>query len=67
MLVANLTPEAQTVTVDGAPSAGIVRRLNEATAERAGVAPEEFRRSGERVDGLGRLVLGPFETVRVDA
>jgi hypothetical protein len=67
LLVANLTPEPQTVTVDGAPSTGIVRRLNEGTAARAGDAPEEFRRSGERVDGVGTLALGPFETVRIDA
>jgi hypothetical protein len=67
LLVANLTAEPQTVTVDGAPAAGAVRRLNEGAAARAGGAPEEFRRSGGRLDGLGTLALGPFETVRIDA
>ena len=68
LLVANLTPRVRDVVVG--PLAGTValRRLNEATAERAGAEPDAFRSESERTEAADDLALrlDPYEVVRVD-
>jgi hypothetical protein len=66
LLLANLTPVAQTVTVNlpGAFNAEM-RRLNTGSAMAAMARPEEFRRSATPLAG-SHLTLAPFETTRID-
>jgi D-apionolactonase len=70
LLMANLTPEPQAVTIDGLPTEALaLRRLNAETAEAAAFAPARFRSLSETVAAVGPLVLtlAPFELVRIDA
>jgi hypothetical protein len=70
ILVANLTPEPQAVTVTGVPPRVRVRHLDERTAPQAIREPEAFRReSGKEVDaraGRLELELGPFAVTRIE-
>ena len=68
LLVANLTAHAQDVVVGPLQGPFALRRLNEATAERAGGEPAAFRSESERseADGDLALELEPYEVVRVD-
>jgi hypothetical protein len=69
ILVANLTPDSQAVTVSGVPPRVWVRHLDERTAEQAMREPDAFRReSGKEVDvpaGRLELELGPFAVTRI--
>lgn len=70
MLVSNLTPSVQEVTV-GPLSAGSVtlRRLNENTARLAMFEPEGFQQVRESQTVRGKevlLTLNPYETLRLD-
>lgn len=67
-LVANLTPEAQTVTLHGLPGRVTVRVLDAAVAEEAMRAPESFRTQGApQATSGGRLdlALPPYAVARV--
>jgi hypothetical protein len=70
LLVANLTHESQTVTLD-APFGSTVtlRRLNAETAEVATATPVRYRAQTETIPaaGLQALALAPFEIARLDA
>jgi len=68
LLVANLTCGAQDVVVGPLQGPVALRRLNEASAERAGAEPQTFR-SESQPAGAAReleLRLEPYEVVRVD-
>jgi D-apionolactonase len=69
VLVANLTPHPQTVTIDGMDGAITLRRLNAGTAELAAFDPASFRSQTERLTAGGALTLelAPFEIARLDA
>jgi hypothetical protein len=67
-LVANLAPEARTVTLRGLPERVAVRVLDAAAAEKAMSAPETFRaRAASQVARGGSLdlVLPPYALARV--
>ena len=68
LLVANLTPNVQEMTVAGAAGAAVVRRLDAASAKQALAEPERFRTGGEPMpnDGWLRIKLEPYETIRID-
>jgi hypothetical protein len=72
LLVANLTPESQSVTVD-APFGSTVtlRRLNAETADAAASNPERYRSHTETLPATGlqalEIALAPFEIARLDA
>ena len=68
LLVANLTCSAQDVVVGPLQGPVTLRRLNEASAGRAGAEPQTFRsesKPAEAADEL-ELRLEPYEVVRVD-
>jgi len=71
VLVANLTGDAQEVTIEPlAAREALVRMLNAATVEQATQEPEQFRHSGQRIEipeGLLVLELPPYTSARVDA
>ncbi len=70
LVVANLTPEPQTVTIDALPARGVrARRLNATTVEVAAFDPAAFRSQAETIstDGTLRMTLAPCEVVRLDA
>jgi hypothetical protein len=70
LLLANLTPELQTVTVTGLPAQVHVRMLDETNAHQAMHAPEEFRASAAETqptpEGRLTLALRPYGVARVD-
>jgi hypothetical protein len=70
VLVANLLPTVQRVTVGPLPAGrAAVRRLNEITAQMAMFEPELFRRSCESWPMAGGeiiLAMGPYETACLD-
>lgn len=71
LLLANLTTQAQTLTVSGLPPQMTLRMLDETTAEEAIHAPEAFRaRAAEAVstdNSLLALTLPPLAIARLDA
>jgi hypothetical protein len=70
LLVANLTPEPQTVTIDALSGRVItIRRLNAETADAAAFDPARFRSLIETLPATGapELTLAPFEVARLDA
>ena len=70
VLLANLTPEPQTVAIDDFASGVVtVRRLNAETAHEAAFDPSSYRSRTESLPLRGTLeiVLAPFETARLDA
>ncbi|MDQ6818152.1 MAG: hypothetical protein M3018_12210, partial [Actinomycetota bacterium] len=66
LLVANLTPGAQAVELPGLDGEPRIRRLNEDTAERAMLEPQQFR-AGADCAAVAALTLAPYETVRIDS
>ena len=70
VLVANLAPEPQRLTVAGLPAPVSLRVLDQSNVEWAARAPESFRRErGREVDGgHGRLEveLGPYAVTTLD-
>jgi len=68
LLVANLTCGAQDVVVGPLQGPVALRRLNEASAERAGAEPQTFRSESEPAGAARELELRlePYEVVRVD-
>ena len=67
LLLANLTPEAQTATMTGLASAVRARRLHEQNAGAAMREPETFRRQFEPSHlSADSITLSPFEIVRLD-
>jgi hypothetical protein len=70
LLVANLTPAEQVVTLAGLPvDRARRRRLNASTAPSAMLTPDEFRSAAKEatLDGAApSLVLAPYELVRLD-
>lgn len=71
ILLANLTPGDQAVTIEPISSPQVsLRRLNVETARDAMFDPERFRSNWTAVDvtdGKLRLELDPYETIRVEA
>jgi hypothetical protein len=71
LLVANLTPIEQSVTVGPLPVGAIsARRLNAASAPQALFESETFRAARETAatsGGEARLTLAPYEVLRLDA
>ena len=69
LLVANLTPHAQDVAIGPLEGDFTLRRLHEATAERACSEPEDLSRELEPAEADGELPLRlePYEVVRVDS
>ena len=65
VLLANLTPRATIVAVDGIDGAARLRRLNIDTGDQAMLDPERFRASAAR-EAVDEIGLGPYETVRID-
>ena len=66
LLVANLTHRSHMIELAGVVEGATMRRLNEATAEQARLAPESFRATGELLPASGMFELGPYETTRID-
>ncbi|MBI1928100.1 hypothetical protein HYR99_28130, partial [Candidatus Poribacteria bacterium] len=70
MLLANLTPQRQQVTIYNLNAAVLVRYLDETNAETAMQSPEAFRaQAGERLetsDGCVRLELLPYALARIE-
>jgi D-apionolactonase len=70
LLVANLTPHPQTVTIDALSGRNIdLRRLNAETVEEAASNPERFRSRTEALSASSKpeLNLAPFEIARLDS
>jgi len=70
LLLANLTPQPQTVTVDSLPAGDLtLRRLNADTAASAALDPLRFRAQTETLSAHGsfQVTLAPFEVTRLDA
>ena len=70
LLVANLTPHPQTVTIDALSGRNVaLRRLNAETAEEAAFNPERFRSGTEALPASSKpeLKLAPFELARLDS
>ena len=69
LLVANLTPNPQTVTIDALDGEIMLRRLNAETAELAAFDPASFRSRTDHLSSVGtfELALAPFEIARLDA
>jgi hypothetical protein len=70
MLVANLTPVAQRVRLEGLPGAGVrVRTLDDAAAAWALADPDAFRALPGAplpvLDGVTWIGLGPYAVARV--
>jgi D-apionolactonase len=68
LLIANLTPEPQSVRIDGLTGEVAIRRLNAETAELAISDPQKFRSRFETISSTGELTLtlAPFEVARLD-
>ncbi len=67
LLLANLTPETQTATMDGINQASKLRCLHGQNAEAAMCEPETFRRQFDTTRLCsGKIELSPFEIVRLD-
>ncbi|MBX3278848.1 MAG: hypothetical protein KF868_12665 [Acidobacteria bacterium] len=67
LLLANLTPEAQTAMMVGLDQASRLRRLRQQNAESAMCDPTTFRSQFDSVRiSTGRIELSPFEIVRLD-
>jgi hypothetical protein len=70
LLVANVAPEAGSVTLSGLPDGPVrIRTLNAATGSTAMADPIAFRATGESAtvaDGRLRLELGPYAVIRLD-
>lgn len=67
LLLANLTPETQTATMDGINQVSKLRRLHGQNAEAAMCEPETFRRQFDPIRlSSGKIELSPFEIVRLD-
>lgn len=71
VILANFTPESQTVSVRNLTERVRVRPLNEGNAEEAMIAPEKFRnQEAEEVKTAGGVLearLPPFGLVRIDS
>jgi hypothetical protein len=71
VILANLSPEPQRVTVQGLEQEVHVHHLDETNAEAAMTSPKEFRaRPGQRVEtkaGVLELDLLPYAIARIDA
>ena len=70
LLVANLTPHPQTVTIDALSGRNVaLRRLNAETVEEATTDPERFRSRTEALPASSKpeLNLAPFEIARLDS
>jgi D-apionolactonase len=70
LLVANLTPEPRTATIDVLSAVDVkARRLNADTVEVAAFDPPNFRSQAESMTAHGplELTLAPFEVARLDA
>jgi hypothetical protein len=70
ILIANLTPRPQTVSLAPFPGNTTVRRLNTNTVSQAMSHPEAFRKARESMGTVGQalsLRMMPFEVVRIDA
>ena len=70
LLLANMTNEPQTVTLEGLSGEFSIRRLNEENLEAAGLEPERYRKASSETlqtknDSL-TLTLKPHELVRLD-
>ncbi len=67
LLLANLTPETQTATLDGIDRVSTLRRLNDQNVDAAMVEPETFRARLEPA-GLssGKIELSAYEIVRLN-
>jgi D-apionolactonase len=69
LLVANLTPHPQTVTIDALSGKNVaLRRLNAETVEEAAFNSERFRSRTEALPASSKseLNLAPFEIARLD-
>lgn len=67
LLLANLTPETQTATMDGINQVSKLRRLHGQNAEAAMCEPQTFRRQFDPIRlSSGKIELSPFEIVRLD-
>lgn len=70
LLVANLSPDEQAVTIDGLDSvAGTIRVLDEGSAMRAMLEPAAFRSSIEPIEASGsrlELDLQPYAVARIE-
>ena len=72
ILLANLTPDSQRISVDNLPENVWVRRLDETNAQAAMTSPETFRtETGERVQitahGTLELNLLPYAVAQIDS
>jgi D-apionolactonase len=70
LLVANLTPHPQMVTIDALSGRNVaLRRLNAETVEEAAFNPERFRSRTEALPASSKpeLSLAPFEIARLDS
>jgi hypothetical protein len=71
LLLANLTPQPQEVTVTAGETPACLRLLDETNAEEAIQSPEEFRaRPGAPLEASGgefRLTLPPYAVARIDS
>ena len=72
ILLANLTPDSQRISVDNLPENVWIRRLDETNAQTAMTSPETFRtETGERVqitaDGTLELNLLPYAVAQIDS
>ncbi|HEU0115264.1 MAG TPA: hypothetical protein VFQ80_11335, partial [Thermomicrobiales bacterium] len=70
LLLANLTPESQTVTIDRFAGGSVAaRRLNADNAALAAIDPDRYRAQEETLAAAGApaLTLAPFEIVRLRA
>ena len=71
ILLANLTPDSQRISVGNVPENVRIRRLDETNAQTAMTSPETFRtRTGEltqTVDGVLELNLLPYTIARIDS
>ena len=67
LLLANLTPETQTATMDSINQVSKLRRLHGQNTEAAMREPEMFRRQFDPIRlSYGKIELSPFEIVRLN-
>ena len=70
LLIANLTPQPKTVTIDSLPAENVtLRRLNADSAASAALDPLHYRARTETLPTHGsfQVTLAPFEVTRLDA
>ena len=69
LMLANLTPDPQTVAIGAISGEVALRRLNADTAEESAFAPARYRLQTKTItaDGAILLTLAPFEVTRLDA